>query len=82
MQCDDIIGASVGEFISESNNAGLKSQMCRAQTYDGAGNMADKEKGASVKFFSEIGNEKAVYFHCTSHELTYLGLKHPISCKL
>ena len=41
--------------------------MCRAQTYDGAGNMAGKEKGAATNFFSETGNEKAVYFHNTSH---------------
>ena len=43
--------------------------MCRAQTYDGAGNMTGKEKGVAAKFCSETGNEKAVYFHCTSHEL-------------
>ena len=43
--------------------------MCRVQTYDGAGNMTGKEKDVAAKFCSEIGNEKAVYFHCTSHEL-------------
>ena len=42
-------------FHGENN--GLNPQMCRAQTYDGAANIAGKEKGA------------AVYFHCTSHEL-------------
>ena len=31
--------------------------------------MAGKEKGAAAKFCSETGNEKAVYFHCTSYEL-------------
>ena len=31
--------------------------------------MAGKEKGAAAKFCFETGNEKAVYFHCTSHEL-------------
>ena len=31
--------------------------------------MTGKEKGAAAKFCSETGNEKAVYFHCTSHEL-------------
>ena len=41
--------------------------MCRAQTYAGASNMTGKEKGAGAKFSSETGNEKAVYFHCTSH---------------
>ena len=70
VQCDDVKGASIAEFIINAlNNAGLYPQMCRAQTYDGAGNMAGKEKGAAAKFCSETGNEKAVYFHCTSHEL-------------
>ena len=70
MQCDDIIGASIAEFIINAlNNAGLNPLMYRAQTYDGAGNMAGKEKGAAVKFCSKTGNKKAVYFHCTSHEL-------------
>ena len=70
MQCDDIKGASIAEFVINAlNNSGLNPQVCRAQTYDGAGNMAGKEKGAGAKFCSETGNEKAVYFHCTSHEL-------------
>ena len=70
VQCDDVKGASIAEFIINAlNNAGLYPQMCRAQTYNGAGNMAGKEKGAAAKFCSETGNEKAVYFHCTSHEL-------------
>ena len=43
--------------------------MCRAQTYDGAGNMAGKEKGAAATTCSKAGIEKAIYFHCTSHEL-------------
>ena len=33
--------------------------MCCAQTYDGAGNMAGKEKGAAANFFSETENEKS-----------------------
>ena len=70
MQCDDIIGASIAEFIINAlNNAGLNPLMYRAQTYDGAGNMAGKEKGAAAKFCSKTGNKRAVYFHCTSHEL-------------
>ena len=70
VQCDDVKGASIAEFIINAlNNAGLYPQMCRPQTYDRASNMAGKEKGAAAKFCSETGNEKAVYFHCTSHEL-------------
>ena len=69
VQCDDVKGASIAEFIINALNAGLYPQMCRAQTNDGAGNMAGKKKGATAKFCSETGNEKVVYFHCTSHEL-------------
>ena len=70
VQCDDVKGVRIAEFIINTlNNAGLYPQMCCAQTYNGAGNMAGKEKGAAAKFCSETGNEKAVYFHCTSHKL-------------
>ena len=51
--------------------------MCRAQTYDGVGNMASKEKGAAAKFCSETGNKKAVYFHCTSRGLNLFLSKAP-----
>ena len=62
--CDDVKGASIAEFIiNVLYNAGLYPYMCRTQTYDGTGNMAGKEKGAAAKFFSETGNEKAVYFY-------------------
>ena len=70
MQCHDIKGASIAEFIINGlNNGGLNPQMCRAQTNDGASNMARKEKGAAAKFCSETGNEKAVYFQWTSHKI-------------
>ena len=70
MQCDDIKGASIAEVIINAlQNAALNPQMCRAQTYDGAGNVAGNEKGATAIFYSESGNENAFYFHCTSHEL-------------
>ena len=68
--CDDVKGASIAAFIINAlNDAVLYPQMCRAQTYNGTGNMTGKEKGAAVNFFSETGNEKAVYFDCASHEL-------------
>ena len=70
MQCHDIKGASIAEFIINGlNNGGLNPQMRRAQTNDGASNMARKEKGAAAKFCSETGNEKAVYFQWTSHKI-------------
>ena len=73
VQCDDVKGASIADSIIDTlNNAGLYPQMCRGQTFDGAGNMAGKEKRAAAKFCSKTGNEKAVYLHCTSHELNFV----------
>ena len=73
VQCDDVKGASIADSIIDTlNNAGLYPQMCRGQTFDGAGNMAGKEKRAAAKFCSKTGNEKAVYLHCTSHELSFV----------
>ena len=70
LQCDDIKRASIAEFIINAlNNAGLNPQMCRAQTCDGAGNITGKEISVAANFFSKTGNKKAVYFHCTPHEL-------------
>ena len=57
MQCADIKGASIAEFIiNASGNACLNPQMRRSQTCDGAGNISGKEKGAAAKFCSETGN--------------------------
>ena len=47
----------------------LDPKTCRSQMFDGAGNMSGKTKGAATQFCLKIENEKAVYFHCTSHEL-------------
>ena len=53
MQCDNVKGANIAEFIINAlNNAGLYSQMCHAQTYDEASNMADQKKDAATKFCS------------------------------
>ena len=61
VQCDDVKGASIAGFIINAlNNAGLDPQMCRAQTCDGAGNIAGKAKGTAAKFCSETGNKNAV----------------------
>ena len=73
VQCNDIIGESITEFIINTlNNANLNPEMCRGQTYDGAGNIAGKEKGTAAKFCSKTGNERAVYFCCSSHELNFV----------
>ena len=47
----------------------LDPKMCRLETFDGVGNMTRKTKGAATQFCLQIENEKAVYFHCASHEL-------------
>ena len=66
LECDDIKGASIVEFIINSLiNAGLNPQMCWTQT-----------------FCSKTGIKKPVYFHSTSDELNLFCLKHPKSCKL
>ena len=47
--------------------------MCRAQTYDGAGNMAGCQNGCA-KLFQKI-SPRALHFHCASHQLN-LVLSH------
>ena len=42
--------------------------MYLSQTHNGAGFLSGNGKGAAANFYSEIGNYKAVYFHCASHE--------------
>ena len=70
VDCDDIKGRSIANFlINTIKNANLDPLMCRSQTYDGAGNMSGKVKGAAATFCLEAGNDKAVYFHCASHQL-------------
>ena len=46
---------------------------CRAQTYDGAGNMSVKLKGCCAQFLKTV--PKAVYYHCASHQLNLVLLK-------
>ena len=43
--------------------------MSGSQTYDGAGNIFEKQIGASNQFCEITAKEKAVYFLYTSHEL-------------
>ena len=70
VSCDNTKGRSVATFlINTLKNGNLGPIMCRSQTYDGAGHMSGKLKGATAIFCSETGNDKAVYFHCASHEL-------------
>ena len=70
VQCEDIKGNSIAKYIIDAiSNAGLDTKYYRSQTYDGAGNMAGKQKDAAKKFQLLTGNTKAPYIHCGSHEL-------------
>lgn len=45
----------------------IELSLCRAQTYDGAGNMAGRIKGCSAHFLKIV--PEATYYHCVSHQL-------------
>ena len=45
----------------------LQPELCRAQTYDGAGNMAGHRNGCAAHFKRDY--PRATYYHCASHQL-------------
>ena len=55
----------------------LNIKKCRAQTYDGAGNMAGKQQGAVNQLKLKTDNENATSFHCAFLELNLALLKSP-----
>ena len=59
-------------------NLGLDPKMYRAQTYDGAGNIAGSQNGCA-KHVQEVSPE-AMCFHCASLELN-LALSHASKVK-
>ena len=66
--CKSITGESVCcEIVSIFESAQLSVSDCRAQTYDGAGNMAGQQR-ACVTRCQRLA-PKAPYFHCASHDL-------------
>ncbi|XP_071821470.1 52 kDa repressor of the inhibitor of the protein kinase-like [Apostichopus japonicus] len=66
--CDSITGEEICRNILDTLTAlGLNPQDCRGQTYDGAGNMAGKERGCAARF-QEV-SPRAHYHHCSSHSL-------------
>ena len=47
VKCHNINGNTITKLIIDTvTNVGLKNSLCRSQTYDGAGNMSGKQKGA------------------------------------
>ena len=68
--CEDIKGKSMSNYLVKApQDSRLDPKTCRLQTFDVAGNMSGKTKGAATQFCLKIENETAVYFHCVSHEL-------------
>ena len=68
--CEDIKGKSIRNYlVKTSEDSGLNLMMCRSQTFDGAGNILGKTKRAVARFCLKTKSEKALYFHCASHEL-------------
>lgn len=66
--CEKITGESLcAEIIKVLNALNLRPENCRAQTYDGAGNMAGCQNGCAANFMKFA--PKAPYFHCCSHDL-------------
>ncbi len=74
-----LVGISVptSNILSSLEGLRLDPKFCRAQTYDGAGNMDGRQKGCAKLF--QVVAQRALYFHCASHELN-LALCH--ACKV
>lgn len=68
ISCPDTTGEAISLNVQRClTNVKLDIHKCRAQTYDGAGNMAGKQRGCAARI-QEI-EPKALYLHCTSHNL-------------
>jgi hypothetical protein len=77
VSCESVSGASLCDKIVQSlSTAGLHVTDCRAQCFDGAGNMAGVRNGCAANFQKVA--ERAPYFHCASHDLNLVLCK---SCK-
>lgn len=65
--------AVANEIMDAVDGLGLDMTLCRGQSYDGAGNMAGKIKGAAAKIKNIY--PQAIYIHCTSHQLNLCVMK-------
>ena len=75
--CDSTTCEEICKRIVDSlRNLNLQPENCRAQTYDGAGNMSGKQKGCATRF--QQLSPRALYCHCSSHDLN-LALSHNCS---
>ena len=76
-ECEGIRGEDLfRSLVDVLSSAGLNLQLCRAQAYDGAGNMAGRMRGCQALFLDAYPLAK--FYHCASHQLN-LALTH--SCK-
>ena len=68
VDCKSITWESVCRgIVSILESAQVSVSDCRAQTYDGAGNMAGQQRGSAAAF--QWIAPKAPYFRCASHDL-------------
>lgn len=68
VDCESTTGEHICNAIVKClQDCGLEVKMCRAQTYDGAGNMSGRLKGCRTLFLNFA--PRAHYFHCASHIL-------------
>ena len=69
-KCPNIRGATIADVIIIAvNEVGIDIKKCRAQTYDGASNMAEKQQRAANQLKLKTGNENTTYFHSASRKL-------------
>jgi hypothetical protein len=74
IKCDSCTGEKLAQtVISKLRQLQLDPMLCRAQTYDSAGNMAGCKNGCAALF--QKVNSQAPYFHCANHDLN-LALSH------
>ena len=81
VKCTNISWEAIADLIGCLTGIGLSTDKCHCQAYDGAGNMAGKEKGAHNQFKFETKNGKAVYCSDYVHRC-FLQLSSKALCKL
>ena len=66
MEFQEVTGAAICEkLLACLEGLNLNPDMCRAQTYDGAGNMAGEINDCAANF--KRAHTGANYYHCASH---------------
>ena len=61
IECETCTGVAIcNQIVQAVANLGLDPEMCRAQTYDGAGNIAGSQNGCA-KHFQEVCHEQCIF---------------------